>query len=190
MKRLCLILGDQLALDAPLLASLKPGADALLMIEAGSEAQFVWSHQARIALFLSAMRHFAQAVRETTKLDVHYVTLETSVAPDFADQLKQQLRHVQPIDPAYEFTPAQYLADEALGTRQRYSSGTISLLGCSDHLTGVQQMQIQRNGQQRMPGIRRVSPHRILRWAEIGQATCNEMLQGLQCLGSRDRPGE
>ncbi|MFN7666977.1 MAG: cryptochrome/photolyase family protein, partial [Burkholderiales bacterium] len=90
MKRLCLILGDQLALDAPLLASLKPGADALLMIEAGGEAQFVWSHQARIALFLSAMRHFAQAVRETTKLDVHYVTLETSVAPGFADQLKQQ----------------------------------------------------------------------------------------------------
>ncbi|MFN5802647.1 MAG: cryptochrome/photolyase family protein [Burkholderiales bacterium] len=96
MKRLCLILGDQLALDAPLLASLKPGADALLMIEAGSEAQFVWSHQARIALFLSAMRHFAQAVRETTKLDVHYVTLETSVAPDFADQLKQQLQRLQP----------------------------------------------------------------------------------------------
>ena len=96
MKRLCLVLGDQLTLEAPVLASLKPDTDAVLMLEAASEAQFVWSHQARIALFLSAMRHFAQTLRETTALKVHYVVLDDAAPADFAERLKQQLLCLQP----------------------------------------------------------------------------------------------
>jgi deoxyribodipyrimidine photolyase-related protein len=96
MKRLCLILGDQLALDSPLLSSLHHHEDAILMIEADSEAQVVWSHQARIALFLAAMRHFAQTLRATTALAVHYVALDSVAPPGFAQRLREQLRILRP----------------------------------------------------------------------------------------------
>jgi deoxyribodipyrimidine photolyase-related protein len=63
MRNLILILGDQLSLDNPALAGLDRQQDRVLMIEASGEAAHVWSHRARIAIFLSAMRHFAAELR-------------------------------------------------------------------------------------------------------------------------------
>ena len=60
MKKLILILGDQLDVESAALKDINPKADEVLMVESANEAKHVWSHKARIALFLSAMRHFAQ----------------------------------------------------------------------------------------------------------------------------------
>ena len=62
MRNLILVLGDQLNFDSPALENFDPAQDSLLLIEAVGEAKYVWSHKARIALFLSAMRHFANQV--------------------------------------------------------------------------------------------------------------------------------
>ena len=64
MKKLILILGDQLDVDSTALKGINPKADEVLMVESANEAQHVWSHKARIALFLSAMRHFAEHLKE------------------------------------------------------------------------------------------------------------------------------
>jgi deoxyribodipyrimidine photolyase-related protein len=61
-RNLILILGDQLNLDNPALEGFDATQDAILMVEASHEATQVWSHKARIALFLSAMRHFYDAL--------------------------------------------------------------------------------------------------------------------------------
>lgn len=58
MKRLILVLGDQLDINSAALAHLNPATDTVIMIESQAESKNVWSHKARIALFLSAMRHF------------------------------------------------------------------------------------------------------------------------------------
>jgi deoxyribodipyrimidine photolyase-related protein len=58
LRHLVLVLGDQLWAGNPALADFDPAQDRVLMIEAPGEATAVWSHPARIALFLSAMRHF------------------------------------------------------------------------------------------------------------------------------------
>lgn len=64
IRNLILVLGDQLNLDNPALEDFDAYQDAILMVEANHEATKVWSHKARIVLFLSAMRHFyAQLVR-------------------------------------------------------------------------------------------------------------------------------
>ena len=63
MKKLILILGDQLDADSAALRDINPKTDEVLMVESVSEAQYVWSHKARIALFLSAMRHFAEFLK-------------------------------------------------------------------------------------------------------------------------------
>ena len=58
MRNLILILGDQLNLDNPALEGFDATQDGILMVECANEATHVWSHKARIVLFLSAMRHF------------------------------------------------------------------------------------------------------------------------------------
>lgn len=60
---LALVLGDQLDERNPALAQLDPARDTVLLVEAPDESTHVRSHKARIALFLAAMRHFAQRLR-------------------------------------------------------------------------------------------------------------------------------
>ena len=57
-RNLIIILGDQLNLDNPALEGFDAAKDKILMVECAAEATHVWSHKARIVLFLSAMRHF------------------------------------------------------------------------------------------------------------------------------------
>jgi len=63
LKKLILILGDQLNIDSTALEDIDVAVDEIVMIESAHEAQHVWSHKARIALFLSAMRHFAEELK-------------------------------------------------------------------------------------------------------------------------------
>jgi deoxyribodipyrimidine photolyase-related protein len=62
-KRIVLILGDQLDLNGAALRGFDFKTDEIVMIESIAEAQYVWSHKAKIALFLSAMRHFAAQLK-------------------------------------------------------------------------------------------------------------------------------
>lgn len=61
-RNLILILGDQLNTDNPALEGFDIELDHVLMVEASAESSYVWSHKARIVLFLSAMRHFAETL--------------------------------------------------------------------------------------------------------------------------------
>ncbi len=63
LRHLIPILGDQLDPASTALDGFDPTQDRLWMAEAPEEATHVWSHKARIALFLAAMRHFAEDIR-------------------------------------------------------------------------------------------------------------------------------
>ena len=86
MRSLRLVLGDQLSFDNPALANLDPSSDAVLMIEAASESTVVWSSKPRIAIFLSAMRHFALDVAERG-WPLIYVRLDDALPGGFAERL-------------------------------------------------------------------------------------------------------
>jgi deoxyribodipyrimidine photolyase-related protein len=75
MRVLRIILGDQLSTGISALAGLDPGRDTVLMMEVMEENTYVRHHKQKIVLVLSAMRHFAQALRETG-VSVDYVTLD------------------------------------------------------------------------------------------------------------------
>ena len=60
---LVVVLGDQLSLDGAALARADRTRDVVVMVEAAGEATQVWSHRARIAMFVAAMRHFAEELR-------------------------------------------------------------------------------------------------------------------------------
>ena len=60
IRNLVLVLGDQLDPDGAALHDFDPQSDRVWMAEVAEESRHVWSHKARIALFLTAMRHFRQ----------------------------------------------------------------------------------------------------------------------------------
>lgn len=78
-RQLVVVLGDQLDRASPAFAGFDPRQDAVWMAEAHSESTRVWSSQMRIAVFLSAMRHFAAALR-AEGVTIHYHRLD-DVAP-------------------------------------------------------------------------------------------------------------
>jgi deoxyribodipyrimidine photolyase-related protein len=63
-RHLVLILGDQLNTDNPALEDFDSIQDAIVMVETIGEATHVWSHKARIVLFLSAMRHYYHGLQK------------------------------------------------------------------------------------------------------------------------------
>ena len=74
MKTLRLVLGDQLSRSVSSLDGIEPECDVVLMAEVHDEATYVAHHQQKIALVLSAMRHFAdELIREGISVD--YVRL-------------------------------------------------------------------------------------------------------------------
>ncbi|WP_086616932.1 cryptochrome/photolyase family protein [Erythrobacter tepidarius] len=71
------ILGDQLSRNLSSLAGLSRKDAVILMMEVGDEATYVKHHKQKIVLVLSAMRHFAEALRsEGWRVD--YVPLDDS----------------------------------------------------------------------------------------------------------------
>jgi len=75
MKKLRLILGDQLSRDISSLKGCVPSDDIILMCEVWDEATYVKHHKKKIAFLFSAMRHFAEELKQLgynvlyTKLD-------------------------------------------------------------------------------------------------------------------------
>ncbi|KTD03960.1 deoxyribodipyrimidine photolyase-related protein [Legionella geestiana] len=75
MKRLHLVLGNQLSESISSLKDFNPEKDLVLMCEVMEEATYVRHHQKKIAFLFSAMRHFAHALSlkgyqvEYTRLD-------------------------------------------------------------------------------------------------------------------------
>ncbi len=64
IRHLVIVLGDQLDANSSALRDFDPVQDLVWMAEVAQESTHVWSAKQRIAVFLSAMRHFAEALRE------------------------------------------------------------------------------------------------------------------------------
>jgi deoxyribodipyrimidine photolyase-related protein len=63
IRNLVLVLGDQLDETSSAFDGFDPALDMVWMAEVAEESEHVWSAKQRIAVFLSAMRHFAQGLR-------------------------------------------------------------------------------------------------------------------------------
>lgn len=89
IRNLILVLGDQLDLESPLIQSADKDLDRIWMAEVEEESVHVWSHKQKIVLFLSAMRHFREALAEQG-FPVEYTELEDGTK-SFALSLKNTL---------------------------------------------------------------------------------------------------
>ena len=98
--RLILILGDQLDLQSAALRQCRHETDEIIMIESANEANYVWSHKAKIALFLSAMRHFAKTLQDQKYPLIYIKESPLSIIEVLRGQiLKKKISHLVCIEP-------------------------------------------------------------------------------------------
>ncbi len=96
VRRLVVIFGDQLDAEAAWRDDFDRERDAVLMMEVEAESRHVPSHKQRTVLFLSAMRHFAVALRDSG-VRVHYVALEDDDnTQDFQSEINRAIESLQP----------------------------------------------------------------------------------------------
>jgi deoxyribodipyrimidine photolyase-related protein len=96
MRNLVLVLGDQLDLDSSAFDGFDPAQDAVWMAEVLEESRHVWSSQPRSALFLSAMRHFAEQLRAQGR-PLHYRALDDADnRGSLAAELRAAIVRLQP----------------------------------------------------------------------------------------------
>jgi deoxyribodipyrimidine photolyase-related protein len=88
LRHLVLVLGDQLDAQSSALDGFDPAQDAIWMAEVAEESTHVPSSKQRIAVFLSAMRHFADEIRQRG-WRIHYRQLDD---PDNQGSLFAELR--------------------------------------------------------------------------------------------------
>jgi deoxyribodipyrimidine photolyase-related protein len=96
VRHLIVVLGDQLDADAATFDGFDPAQDAVWMAEAAEESTHIASSQQRTAFFLSAMRHFADTLRERGRM-LHYRKLDDA-APlgSLAAELSAAIEQLRP----------------------------------------------------------------------------------------------
>ncbi|WP_058557544.1 cryptochrome/photolyase family protein [Thiohalocapsa sp. ML1] len=95
VRRLLLVLGDQLNRDSALFDGADPAQDLVWMCEAPGEATHVPSHKARTVLFLAAMRHCRDALR-ADGWRVRYLALDDHEHAELDAALEADLRLLAP----------------------------------------------------------------------------------------------
>jgi deoxyribodipyrimidine photolyase-related protein len=87
VRNLVVVLGDQLDANALPFSDFDRSKDRVWMAEAATESTHVWSHKQRIALFLSAMRHF----RDSLQAEDYPVVYRQLDAPKARNRLSECL---------------------------------------------------------------------------------------------------
>jgi len=98
LRRLVLVLGDQLDLEAAAFDGFDATQDAVWMAEVAEESTQAWSSKPRTVLFLAAMRHFAHALRALGR-PLHYTQLDDPANHgSLHAQLHADLERLRPTD--------------------------------------------------------------------------------------------
>ncbi len=96
IRNLVIVLGDQLDAQSSALRDFDPLQDVVWMAEVAEESTHVWSAKQRIAVFLSAMRHFAQDLRERSFPLVYTQLDDADNQGTLALQLSEAISQLQP----------------------------------------------------------------------------------------------
>jgi len=96
LRRLVIVLGDQLDRHSSAFDDFDATQDVVWMAEVHEESTHVWSAKQRIAVFLAAMRHFADALRQEG-WRVDYTRLgETGEGTSLAGELLRAIERLRP----------------------------------------------------------------------------------------------
>jgi deoxyribodipyrimidine photolyase-related protein len=120
-RHLVIVLGDQLDRGSTAFDGFDRDRDRVWMAEVAEESTHVWTHQARIAVFLAAMRHFRDALLEQ-RIEVDYTELAAaplvdepaSLAAALVQSLRRDRREGRFPDRLVVVEPGEWRVQEAL----------------------------------------------------------------------------
>lgn len=96
VRTLLIVLGDQLDRQSSAFDEFDISQDAVWMAEVEEESTHVWSSKQRIALFLSAMRHFCRELREEgIRVDYTQLSIEAP-ARSLSGALLESIKKLEP----------------------------------------------------------------------------------------------
>jgi len=114
VRKLVLVLGDQLSATSAAFDGFDPAEDAVLQMEVAEEATYIPQHKMRLAYFFSSMRHFRQELIERG-YRVHYVAID---APEntgsFTTEVVRLQRELKP-EKMIALEPGDWRVATALG---------------------------------------------------------------------------
>lgn len=116
-KPLLLVLGDQLSLSLRTLRD-APSTAVVALCEVAEEARYVPHHIHKIGLFLAAMRHFAQALRDKG-LKVHYSRLDDADNTHSLIEEAERIAHQYGCDSIHVARPGEWRLWNAMQKRSR-----------------------------------------------------------------------
>ena len=96
VRNLVIVLGDQLDAQSSALQDFDPIQDVVWMAEVAEESTHVWSAKQRIAVFLSAMRHYAQDLQMQGLAMVYTHLNDAGNHGSLALELSQAITQLQP----------------------------------------------------------------------------------------------
>lgn len=96
LRNLVVVFGDQLDEQSAVWDGFDPQQDAVWMAEVAEESTHVVSHKVRIALFLSAMRHFRDVLRDQGKTVIYRSLEDDDNSGSLAEEFKKTLRSLRP----------------------------------------------------------------------------------------------
>jgi len=133
MKTLRLIMGDQLSHDISSLDDINKKDDVVLMCEVMAEATHVKHHKKKIVFLFSAMRHFAEELRDKG-ITVAYTKLDDKLnAGSFGKEVSRAIDEHKP-DKLVVTTPGEYRVLENIKAWRKTHSVPIEILDDSRFL--------------------------------------------------------
>lgn len=116
-KRLRFVMGDQLTRELSSLRDAEPKRDVILMVEVSEETRYVPHHPKKLVFILSAMRHFAEALR-ADGFDVDYVTWDAKEnSGSFGGELERAVERHRPSSVVIT-EPSEWRVNEMVRTWQ------------------------------------------------------------------------
>jgi deoxyribodipyrimidine photolyase-related protein len=113
IRHLTIVLGDQLDHSSAAFDDFDNSRDMVWMAEVREESTHVPSHKARTALFLSAMRHFAEELRERSRR-VEYRKLNAKTNEgSFDAELRKAIKRFRP-EAIVVVEPGEYRVEQIL----------------------------------------------------------------------------
>jgi deoxyribodipyrimidine photolyase-related protein len=145
IRNLIVVFGDQLDLNATAFDGFDNRRDVVWMAEVEYESKYVWSHKQRIAIFLSAMRHFRDALR-AAGMRVNYTQLNDGDESDkFSMRLALDLQTLQP-DRVIATRPGEWRVQEDLKKVCKASSVPLEIREDQHFYTSVEDFRAHAEG--------------------------------------------
>jgi len=113
VRNLIVIFGDQLNFDSSAFDDFDQERDLVWMAEADNESTHVWTHKQRIVIFLAAMRHFRDALKERGDRVLYTQLDDSKQTTRLSERLGIDLRALRP-DRIIACQPGEWRVQEGL----------------------------------------------------------------------------